>query len=236
MRPTNYGRLDRVSLAGAAVFGALSVVLAYFSQALGLNFPVIPYLQFDFGEVAIISALFIFGPAPALLSSFVEFGALLALGQNVPVGPILKLFALLSTVAGVWLGLMLASRLGKHRLASMFSWGTAFGALLRAAVLTIPNYYLLVFLYTVPAMTGFLSASFKLVGVSLTETNALAWILVFTGIFNVFQLVLVMAVSFLVLKFPQVSSLRAGGKEAWFVILAKSSHRAEVARNESKGT
>ncbi|MDG6910589.1 MAG: hypothetical protein JRN08_09490, partial [Nitrososphaerota archaeon] len=94
------GRLDTASIAGSAIFSALAIILAAASQTLGLNFPLIPYLQFDVGEVAIILAFFIFGPAPALVSSLVEFGGLMVFGQNVPYGPLLKLFALVSTVAG----------------------------------------------------------------------------------------------------------------------------------------
>ncbi|HME18495.1 MAG TPA: hypothetical protein VKF15_02020, partial [Nitrososphaerales archaeon] len=58
------GRLDSVSVAGIAIFSALATLLAALSQSLGLNFPVVPYLQFDLGEVAIIMAFFIFGPVP----------------------------------------------------------------------------------------------------------------------------------------------------------------------------
>ena len=43
------------------MFGALAVVLTTLSHALGLNFPLIPYLQFDFGEIAILLAFFIVG-------------------------------------------------------------------------------------------------------------------------------------------------------------------------------
>lgn len=225
----NHGRFDSVSLAGVAVFGALSVVFAYFSQLLGLNFPIVPYLQFDFGEVAIILALFIFGPIPALFSSFVEFVTLMAVGQNVPIGPTLKLFAMVSTVFGVWLGVGIASRLKRVGLGGLFGWGTALGAFVRALVMTIPNYYLLVFFYTVPGIVGYVSGAFKLVGVNLTAANALTLILAFTGLFNVLQLSVVMLISFLVLKLPQVGSLRTGGKPPWFVALSKQNARVSPA-------
>ena len=42
-------KLSTLSLAGVAVFGALSAILTILSQFLGLNFPLVPYLQFDFG-------------------------------------------------------------------------------------------------------------------------------------------------------------------------------------------
>ena len=211
----NSGRLTTVSLAGVAVFGALSAMLTYFSQFLGLNFPLVPYLQFDFGEVAIVLALFIFGPAPALVSAFVEFFTLMAIGQNIPVGPVLKLFALVSTVAGIWLGIGVASSFKRANMRNVFGLGTAFGAVVRAAVLTLPNYYLLVFFYTIPTIVGFLSGAFKLVGITLTSGNALVLVLGFTAIFNILQLLLVMAISFAVLNVPQVNSLKIAGRGLW---------------------
>ena len=93
-RDLKLGRFDTVSIAGTAVFGALALILGAASQALGLNFPIIPYLQFDLGEVAIVLAFFIFGPAPAAASSFVEFLGLMVFGQQIPVGdfPLLQEF------------------------------------------------------------------------------------------------------------------------------------------------
>src|SRR5579864_6658594 len=99
------GKLDSVSLGGIAVFGALAVVLTTLSHALGLNFPLIPYLQFDFGEIAILLAFFIFGPVPGLVAAFIEFVTLMVLGQAAPIGPILKLVSMLASLAGIWFGM-----------------------------------------------------------------------------------------------------------------------------------
>ena len=217
----NQGRLTTVSLAGVAVFGALSAILTYLSQFLGLNFPLVPYLQFDLGEVAIVLSLFIFGPVPALVSSSVEFVTLMAIGQNAPVGPLLKLFAMTSTIAGIWMGIGFASRVRRASMRSVFGLGTAFGAAVRAAVLTLPNYYLLVFLYTIPTIVGLLSGAFQLVGITLTDGNALALVLGFTAVFNVLQLLLVMAVSFAVLKVPQVNGLKIAGRGLWVMAVTQ---------------
>ena len=215
------GRFDSTSLAGVAIFGALSAILAYFSQLLGLNFPIVPYLQFDLGEVAILLAFFLYGPVPALVSSLVEFVTLLAFGQNVPFGPILKLFSLASTVFGIWAGVRLGSKLGRLSVRGMVGWGGAVGAAVRAAAMTIPNYFLLVFLYTVPSLLGYLAGSFKLVGLNLTTGNALFLILGFTALFNVLQLAFVMAISLGVLELPQLAALRAGGRAPWFVAVTQ---------------
>jgi len=219
--PPSHGRLTTVSLAGIAIFGALSAILTYLSQFLGLNFPLVPYLQFDFGEIASVLSLFIFGPVPALVSSSVEFVTLMAVGQNTPVGPVLKLFAMVSSIAGIWLGIGLASSIKRANMRNVFGLGTALGAVVRAAVMTLPNYYLLVFLYTIPTIVGYVSGAFKLAGITVTDGNALVIVLGFTAFFNVLQLFFVMATSFAVLKVPQVSGLRIAGKGLWVMAVTQ---------------
>lgn len=221
MSGASRGSLDTASIAGSAIFSALALVLAGASQALGLNFPLIPYLQFDLGEVAIILAFFIFGPAPALVSSLVEFGGLMAFGQQVPVGPLLKLFALLSTVAGMWVGARVAGRGNGATMGGLVGWSAGVGAVARAVVMTIPNFYLIVYLYGPAAIEGFLSAPFSAIGIGLSGPDAMAVILAFTAVFNVIQLALVVAISSFVLRFPAVPRLRVGGRAPWFVSVVR---------------
>lgn len=197
------GRLSTTSLAGVAVFGALSAILTYFSQSLGLNFPLVTYLQFDLGEVAIVLALFIFGPLPAVVSTFVEFITLEGIGQNAPWGPLLKLLSMLSSVAGIWLGINLASRLRRTSVQGLFEVGTASGAAVRASFMTLPNYLYLVLIYAEP------------------NGSALMLVLAYTAIFNVLQLAFVMAISYAVLKVPHVQSLRIGGKSLWVMAVTQ---------------
>ena len=166
-------------------------------------------------------SLFIFGPVPALVSSSVEFVTLMAIGQNAPVGPVLKLFSMVSSIAGIWLGIGLASSIRRANMRNVFGLGTAFGAVVRAAVMTLPNYYILVFFYTIPTVIGLLSGAFKLAGITLTGTNALVLVLGFTALFNVLQLLLVMAISFTVLKVPQVTGLKIGGRGLWLMAVTQ---------------
>ncbi|HUI23257.1 MAG TPA: hypothetical protein VLY82_02565 [Nitrososphaerales archaeon] len=222
------GRLDTTSIAGSAIFSALAIVLGAASQASGLNFPLIPYLQFDLGEVAILLAFFIFGPVPALVSSVVEFSGLMVFGQQIPVGPLLKLFALISTVVGLWAGSWFASRRSEGSLSGLLGWSSAFGGLLRAAVMTIPNYYVIVYISGTAATTGFLKASFGLVGITLTDANAMAVILGFTAIFNALQLLLVIGVSSLVLRVPSISRIRIGGRSPWFTTVLREGGRQSI--------
>jgi riboflavin transporter FmnP len=210
-------RLDSTSVAGSSVFSALAIILAATSQALGLNFPLIPYLQFDLGEVAIILAFFLFGPMPALVASFVEFGGLEVFGQNLPVGPPLKLIALMSTVAGLWVGAKLAARGGGTSLGRVTAWSTVFASATRAVVMTAPNLYLILYFYGFAAIEGYLKGTFSIVGIGLTDSNALLVILGFTAIFNVVQLVFVMVLTSFVLRVPAISQIRIGGRVPWFV-------------------
>ncbi len=216
MGTVSRGRLDTASIAGSAIFSALALILAAGSQAMGLNFPLVPYLQFDLGEVAIILAFFIFGPAPALVSSVVEFGGLMVFGQQIPIGPLLKLIALVSTVAGLWAGTKIAARGGKTSFFRLAGWTTVLGGVVRAAVMTVPNFYLVVYIYGLAAIEGFVKAPFSAVGIGLTSSNALLVILAFTAVFNVIQLAVVMGVSSLVLRVPSVPRLRMGGRTPWF--------------------
>lgn len=219
-REVGTGRLDTVSVAGIAVFSSLALILGAFSQGLGLNFPVIPYLQFDFGEVAIVLAFFIFGPVPAVAASVAEFAGLMVFGQQVPVGPFLKLFALLSTVLGLWAGTKLVSRVGNVGVSRMLGGGALAAAAFRALILTIPNFYLLEFYYSPDAIQGLvkyvLQPSFSIVGIGVTASNFLLPVLVFTAVFNVLQLALVMAVTYTVLRVPVMSQIKVGGRTPWF--------------------
>jgi riboflavin transporter FmnP len=225
VQQSRFGKFDTVSLAGTAVFGALAVVLTIVSQALGLNFPIVPYLQFDFGEIAIFLSFYIFGPIPAIISTFIEFLVLMAIGQNVPVGPVLKLLAVLSSLAGLWLGISLLSKSRRRTLTSMTGAGIIIALISRVAVMSAANYYLIVFLFTVPGIVGFLTASFKLIGVALDEKNALGLVLGVTAFFNVLQLLLGSIVSFLLIRLPQVRATKAAGRPLWIVANAQTTNQ-----------
>jgi riboflavin transporter FmnP len=219
------GRLDSVSLGGIAVFGALAVVLTTLSHSLGLNFPLIPYLQFDFGEIAILLAFFIFGPVPGLVAGFIEFLTLMVLGQNAPIGPVLKLVSILASLGGIWLGMGLVSRSRSPSFAKALALGTALGVVSRVVFLTISNYYLIVFFggeYALSGLVPYLAGPFKLVGVSLTPGNGLELILAFTAVFNVLQLLFVGGVTYFLVGLPQVQATRAAGRSLWVVTYLRS--------------
>jgi riboflavin transporter len=215
-----FGGLDSVSIGGIAVFGALAVVLTTLSHALGLDFPLIPYLQFDFGEIAILLAFFIFGPVPGLVAAFIEFVTLMVLGQNAPIGPILKLISILASIGGIWLGTMLVSRSRNPSFAKAAGLGTSLGIVSRVVFLTIANYYLIVFFggeYALSGLVPYLAGTFKLVGIALTPGNGLELILVFTAVFNVLQLAFVAGLTSFLVGLPQLQATRAAGRTLWVV-------------------
>lgn len=225
MRTGQAGKLDSVSLGGIAVFGALAVVLTTLSHALGLNFPLIPYLQFDFGEIAILLAFFIFGPVPGLVAAFIEFLTLMVLGQNAPIGPVLKLVSILASLGGIWLGTVFVSRSRSPGFVKAAAVGTLLGTVSRVVFLTISNYYLIVFFggdYALNGLVPYLAGSFKLVGLTLTPVNGLELILAFTAVFNVLQLVFVAGVTSFLVALPQVQATKAAGRSLWVVSYLRS--------------
>ncbi len=136
------------TIAATGLFAALAILLTSISQFLILSFPLVPYLQFDLGEVAIVLAFLLFGPVPALAAGFVEFITLMGIGQNVPWGPVLKLIAVLSSIAGLWLGTIVAKSSSKSpKRSSLLGSSLGFGLFSRIAILTVANYYLVVFVY-----------------------------------------------------------------------------------------
>lgn len=213
------GRIDSVSLAGMAIFGALAVVLTTISQSLGLNFPLLPYLQFDLGEIAIFLAFFIFGPIPAIVASFVEFGTLMVIGENVPIGPPLKLVSILSSLLGIWVGTVLASRVRNPTVGRATGLGAFLGILARMGAMTVANYYLIVFLssyftyYSLSAILAYYGHYLSAFGIN--SSNGLEIILGVTAIFNALQLLFACGVSIIIVRLPQIRSIRAAGRGLW---------------------
>ena len=210
-------------IAATGLFAALSIILTSISQFPILSFPIIPYLQFDLGEVAIVLALLLFGPVPATASAFVEFITLMGFGVNAPIGPILKRIAILSSIAGLWFGIKLASKssrlLPKRSLLLGSSLG--FGVFARVAILTVANYYLVIFIYGLAGIINYVKTPFELVGISVTSSNAIFMILSFTAVFNALQLIFVFAISYLIVREPHVTKSLRSNKVAWFESLGK---------------
>lgn len=183
-----------ITLAGAAVFGALAAILTLARAA--VPFPLIPYLQIDFAELPIMISFFLFGPFAAIITELVHWLFLNETGSDAPLGPAIKLVAVLSTFLGFWLGSRIYSGLGRgpeRRPAFGLSLMFGLGALLRITVMTVMNYVVLVYIgpvfFGINYMAFARSTLVATTGWQLNEDTAvLFWVLVFTALYNVINL------------------------------------------------
>ena len=202
-----------MTIAGAAVFAALAAILTLARAS--VPFPLIPYLQIDFAELPIMVSFFLFGPLAAVVTELVHWIFLNETGSDVPLGPAIKLVAILSTFFGFWLGSLVYSRLGgrTHRpvgfgLSLMFG----FGVLIRVAAMTLMNYVVLVYVgpvfFGVDYMAFARSTIVATTGWQLNgDAAVLFWVLVFTAIYNVINLLVASIPAGLIVS-PMTNSFR----------------------------
>ena len=182
-----------VTLAGAAVFSALAALLTL-SRA-SIPFPLIPYLQIDFAELPIYIAFFLFGPLAAIITELVHWLFLNITGSDAPLGPAIKLVAVLSTLCGFWAGSSVYPHLapGRGRPAVALSLMFGGGLVIRVVAMTVVNY--IVILYVGPVVFGLNYMAFA--RATLVQTTGwqfsgdailLFWVLVFTALYNVINL------------------------------------------------
>ncbi len=142
-----------VSIAGAAVFGALAAVMTFTIQ---IPYPVpgFEFLRFDAAELIDATALLVFGPLVGFLTALIHWGVLNFLPTALPIyGPLLKFAAVTSMLLGMWLGCATYSRLLKGRGGKRVGYwltGTT-GLVTRVLVMTPINYLVLVFVFNAPA-------------------------------------------------------------------------------------
>ena len=179
-----------VTLAGAAVFAALAALMTLARAA--VPFPLIPYLQIDLAELPIMISFFLFGPLAAVVTELVHWLFLNEIGLDAPLGPAIKLAAVLSTFLGFWLGSMIYSRLSwvtGRRPAVGLSLMFGLGVILRIVVMTAANYAVLVYIGPVVFGANYLAfAKSTLSGTTGWQFNSdqavLFWVLVFTAMYN----------------------------------------------------
>lgn len=203
------------AIAGAATFGALaSLITLLFPPALQLSFPILFYLKFDFAEVIDLLAFLIFGPVTGTLTAAVHVVILsFAPGGTQAFGASLKFLAVLATYLGVYL----ASRLGKHTLARTGLAMTVGGLVTRVSLMTIVNYaYILVIAQTLFGVNYLYFPQLVLsqVGINLTGVGLIIYVLELTAAFNavhaIFTIVIsLVVVSALLTRAPQLLESRA---------------------------
>jgi riboflavin transporter len=196
MRPTTGSIQPTVIIAGAATFGALAALISLLAPpVIQPSFPILFYLKFDVAEVIDVTAFLIFGPVAGLITATVH-GIILtaAPGGAGPFGASLKFLSVLSTYGGI----ILASRLGKHKLFTTGFVMTVVGALTRVVVMTLVNYLYLIVL--AQAVFGanyayFAQLTLNQAGIYLTGTGFVVYILGLTAVFNAIHAVFSIVVS-----------------------------------------
>jgi len=210
-----------ITLTGAAVFAAIAAVLTLAKAA--VPFPLIPYLQIDLAELPIMVSFFLFGPLAGIITELVHWLFLNETGSDVPLGPAIKLVAILSTFLGFLLGSAVYPRLGLGRRPAIgLSLMFGLGALVRIAAMTVVNYVVLV--YVGPVFFGVNYMAFAKSTLAATtgwqfsgDTAVLFWVLVFTALYNVINL-LVASIPAGLLVSPLTDSFRhITSAETWLM-------------------
>jgi len=182
------------------------------------SFPLLSFLKFDPAELFSVIAFLVFGPIPALVTATVHWIFLTATGTDTPLGPAVKFAAVLSTLAGLWLGSKTYQQLSiKHsRISSPLGWMLAFAILARVMILLAVNYF--VFTYIGPVIFGIDYLGFSQQTLQATlhmqfagPTQVLTTMLLFTSIFNGLHAVFSVAIPYAVLlplnsMVPQIAS------------------------------
>jgi riboflavin transporter FmnP len=160
-------------------------------------------------------SFFLFGPLAGIITEVVHWLFLNETGSDAPLGPAIKFVAVMSTFLGFWLGSAIYSRLGAASGKRPFfglSLIFGLGAILRVAAMTVVNYAVLVYVgpvifganymgyakSTLLATTGWQFGS---------DAAVLFWVLVFTALYNVINLVVASVPAGLIVS-PLTNSFR----------------------------
>jgi len=208
-----------ITLAGGCVFAALAAVLTLARAA--IQYPPIPYLQIDLAEIPIMISFFLFGPLAGVVTEVIHWLFLNVTGSDAPLGPAIKISAVMSTLLGFWLGSLAYSRLGRGGSTVALSLMFALGTLLRVAVMTVVNYVVLLYIGPVFLGVDYMGFAKTVLQSSLhwefsNDAAALFWVLVFTGLYNVINLVVAAVPAGLIIS-PVARSFRhITSFDAWF--------------------
>ena len=134
-------------LTGTAILAALVIVFDYALKYSGLKipFPWYPNLKFDFTGVPIIMSLFMYGFPSAITTSIVAGLGIVVRSGNI-ISASMKVFAELSTVVGIHLGLSVLSK-GEDS-TNYMAW--VLGVAARVIIMSVVNIYVLPNVYHVP--------------------------------------------------------------------------------------
>jgi len=171
------------AIAGGAVFGALASAISY--MHLSLPFLPLPYLEFQFAEIAIVMAVILYGPLAGSLASFEYLIILEMLGQFAPFGPLLAFMGVASIVIGMALGRYLLYNTSRKR----GVWSYAAISILIASAIRVPLLTIANLAYFYLVAPGFISIASSELSSFLGNIaiSSFVLVLVFTALFNVIQ-------------------------------------------------
>ena len=209
----------------SACIGALAALMT--ALPLYFYFPLVPYLRFELAEIPVMLGFFLLGPESAVLSSFIYWGVLLLVGEYSPIGPTMKLVAVVSMVLGLWLGFKLDRGLRTKLLV-----GSCLGCLFRVLSMTAFNYVIIAVMFP-----GFLETAAAAISTALgirfsSDLAALIVVIILTAFFNVLHTLLSIAPAYLLVK----AVVRAGGEESvirnsWYAELVRAASRQAPRRS-----
>ncbi len=191
-------------LAGSSTFGALAALITLVAPpALQPPFPILFYLKFDVAEVVDLSSFMLFGPSAGLLTVGIHtviLGSVAGVAGSGPFfGPSLKFIGVVST----YVGLLVASRFGKHSIKTTGLNMTVVGVTLRVALTTVANYFYIVFFSQVVFGIDYLGfAQFVLNGAGINATGGtlIGYILGLTAAYNAIHAVFSILVSLILVN------------------------------------
>jgi riboflavin transporter FmnP len=139
--------LNTKTTAAIAVFTAISLALV-FSPA-KFPAPFAPFLKYQIWEIPIVVAFLIFGAKVGFSTSIINTLVLLAIYPgDLPIGPLYNLAAVSSMLLGIYV-IQKQGNHFKHRPEILVFLSTAFGIILRVAIMSIANWAFLQFPYPI---------------------------------------------------------------------------------------
>jgi riboflavin transporter FmnP len=228
-------------LSGSATFGALAALITLAAPpALQPPFPILFYLKFDVSEVVDLSSFMIFGPTAGLLTALIHATILGTVaggaGSGPFFGPSLKFLGVLST----YIGLLVASRIGKQSLLRTSLTMTSLALLTRVSLMTLANYFYIVFLaQTIFGINYAYFAQLVLsdAGINLTGTGLIIYILGLTAIYNAVHVVFSVLVSLLLVNTLMKRAPNLLQSRAWITrVLNPASGRATLSSRSERAS
>ena len=208
-------RLDNrsVKIAGAATLGAMAFLLQLFVK---FPFPLLPWLVFDFSEIPTVVAFLLFGPVWGFLSSTILWLIMVIRGSSFPPGPYMKLAAIVAMQVGMWLGFILAKKMG-FGTSKTFASGIALGLVIRVLLMTPINYVVVGVLFASDFYYNTASKALKVVGITLaSQDQFITLMLAFSGVYNALHVILSVVPTLAIAKINPII------RQSWFMQKIKS--------------